>query len=129
MLCFHKVTKKGAEKQTEKGAGRPKTVTGRYFGFRSSAEVQLILESQEDKSAFINAAILFYHEKKEALSKYPIHIVNNFPVCFVNLHSIELNVYCCHVRTNLMTKRMTYHLDRNIQFSRYRSPCMPTPVR
>lgn len=46
------------------GAGRPKTVTGRYFGFRSSAEVQLILEGQEDKSAFINAAILFYHEKK-----------------------------------------------------------------
>lgn len=46
------------------GAGRPKTVTGRYFGFRSSAEVQAILETQPDKSAFINSAILFYHKKK-----------------------------------------------------------------
>lgn len=43
------------------GSGRKKTVTGRYFGFNSTAEVQAILESLSgSKAEFINAAIMAY---------------------------------------------------------------------
>lgn len=43
------------------GAGRKKTVTGRYFGFNSTAEVQAILESLPgSKAEFINNAIVEY---------------------------------------------------------------------
>lgn len=47
------------------GAGRKKSVTGRYFGFNSTAEVQAILENLNgSKSEFINRAILEFAKKK-----------------------------------------------------------------
>lgn len=45
------------------GAGRKKSVTGRYFGFNSTKETQDILESLDgSKADFINRAIVEYYK-------------------------------------------------------------------
>lgn len=43
------------------GAGRKKTLHGKYYGFNSTIETEAILESVgKGKTAFINEAIAFY---------------------------------------------------------------------
>lgn len=44
-----------------KGAGRPRTEKGKYYGFYSTPNTEAIIESVNgSKSAFINDAIRFY---------------------------------------------------------------------
>lgn len=50
------------------GSGRKKSVTGRYFGFNSTAETQAILDSLTiPRAEFINAAVLEYAKKHPEL--------------------------------------------------------------
>ncbi len=58
-------TKKNNRGGKRDGAGRKKTVTGRYYGFNSTAETQAILDNLDiPRSEFINAAIKEYAAKK-----------------------------------------------------------------
>ena len=55
---------KNAHGGKREGAGRKRSVTGRYFGFNSTAEVQAILEGLSgSKAEFINKAIVEYAKK------------------------------------------------------------------
>lgn len=58
-------TKKGWGGPRE-GSGRKKTGHGKYYGFNSTPEAEIILESLDvSKTEFINAAIVhYYHSRK-----------------------------------------------------------------